>query len=101
MAATLAWARPGGESGIRGFCYNAGMNNRLVDQLATLVQDVLPGLGQDAEKVLRARLEALFARLDLVTREEFDVQKAVLQRTREQVDRLERAIALLERERRP
>lgn len=78
------------------------MNNRLVDQLTSLVQDVLPGLGQDADKVLRARLEGLFARLDLVTREEFEVQKAVLQRTREQVERLERAVALLERaERRP
>ncbi|MHB1942225.1 MAG: accessory factor UbiK family protein [Acidiferrobacteraceae bacterium] len=74
--------------------------NRFVEQAAALVRDVLPELRHDTEQVLRARLEALFARLDLVTREEFDVQKAVLARTRAQVERLEHEISLLEAGRR-
>ncbi|MHB1515847.1 MAG: accessory factor UbiK family protein [Acidiferrobacteraceae bacterium] len=75
-------------------------SNRFVEQAAALVRDVLPELRRDTEQVLRARLEAFFARLDLVTREEFDVQKALLARTRAQVERLEREIALLEAGRR-
>jgi BMFP domain-containing protein YqiC len=51
----------------------------------------------DLEKNLRAMLASLFARLDLVTREEFDVQRRVLLRTREQLTRLERELAELER----
>ena len=50
----------------------------------------------DLEKNLRAMAASLFARLDLVTREEFDVQRQVLLRTREQLDRLEAELAALE-----
>ena len=44
----------------------------------------------------RATLRAGLARLDLVTREEFEVQRAVLQRTREKLDAIERQLAALE-----
>ncbi|MHB1587897.1 MAG: accessory factor UbiK family protein [Acidiferrobacteraceae bacterium] len=71
-------------------------DNRFVEQATHLIREVLPGLGRDTEQVLRARLEALFARLDLVTREEFDVQKAVLARTRAELERIEREVARLE-----
>ena len=50
----------------------------------------------DLEKNLRAMLASLFAKLDLVTREEFDVQRQVLLRTREQLNRLELQLAALE-----
>ena len=50
----------------------------------------------DLEKNLRALLQGFFARLDLVTREEFDVQRQVLLRTREKLARLEAEIAELE-----
>jgi BMFP domain-containing protein YqiC len=50
----------------------------------------------DLEKNLRAMLASLFAKLDLVTREEFDVQRQVLLRTREQLTRLEAEVAALE-----
>ena len=50
----------------------------------------------DLEKNLRAMLGGVFARLDLVTREEFDVQRQVLLRTREQLTRLEAEVAALE-----
>ena len=51
----------------------------------------------DLERNLRAMLTNLFARLDLVTREEFDIQRQVLLRAREQLVRLESQIAELER----
>jgi BMFP domain-containing protein YqiC len=50
----------------------------------------------DLEKNLRAMLASLFSRLDLVTREEFDVQRQVLLRTREQLSRLEAQLNALE-----
>jgi BMFP domain-containing protein YqiC len=50
----------------------------------------------DLEKNLRAMLASVFARLDLVTREEFDVQRQVLLRTREKLERLEAQLAELE-----
>ena len=51
----------------------------------------------DLEKNLRAMFTSMFARLDLVTREEFDVQREVLLRTREKLTRLEAQIVELER----
>jgi hypothetical protein len=51
---------------------------------------------RDLEKNLRAVLQGVFAKLDLVTREEFDVQQAVLLRTREKLEALETRVAALE-----
>jgi hypothetical protein len=51
---------------------------------------------KDLEKNLRAVLQSVFAKLDLVTREEFDVQQAVLLRTREKLEALEAKVAALE-----
>ena len=71
-----------------------------VDDLARRLSDLLPpGLGaarEDLEKNFRSALQAGLGRLDLVTREEFDVQRAVLLRTREKLDALERTVAELE-----
>ena len=50
----------------------------------------------DIEKNARALLSGLFAKLDLVSREEFDVQAQVLQRTREMLKALEERVARLE-----
>lgn len=50
----------------------------------------------DLEQHLRPLLQSFLAKLDLVTREEFDVQTAVLQRTREQLTVLEARLAALE-----
>lgn len=58
-----------------------------------------PGLLQmreDAEKNIRAGLTATFNKMDLVTREEFEVQSQVLLRTREKLEALERRVAELE-----
>ena len=51
----------------------------------------------DVEKNLRALLSSTFSRLDLVTREEFDVQREVLVRSREKITQLEARISELER----
>ena len=73
------------------------INLQLVDDLARRLGALLPpGLAEartDMEKNFRAALQSGLQRLDLVTREEFDVQRAVLLRTREKLDALERALA--------
>ncbi|MCX7557116.1 accessory factor UbiK family protein [Xanthomonadaceae bacterium JHOS43] len=73
------------------------INLHLVDDLARRLGALLPpGLADaraDLEQNFRAALQAGLQRLDLVTREEFEVQRAVLLRTREKLDALERALA--------
>jgi len=76
------------------------MDKQDIDQIALrLVSLVPPGLAQ-AQKDLRANFQDVLVqglrRLDLVTREEFDVQSQVLARTRAKVDELERHVAALE-----
>jgi len=46
---------------------------------------------------MKAMMMAMFARLDLVTREEFDVQMQVLQRTREKLDAIEARLAQMDK----
>jgi BMFP domain-containing protein YqiC len=71
-----------------------------VDDLARRLSALVPpGLSQaraDLEKNFRAALQAGLGKLDLVTREEFDAQRAVLLRTREKLEALERAVAALD-----
>ena len=50
----------------------------------------------DVEKNARALLSSFFAKLDLVSREEFDIQSQVLLRTREKIKALEERVARLE-----
>ena len=54
---------------------------------------------KDVEKNARALLAQGFAKLDLVTREEFDVQAQLLSRTRQKLDELEVRVAALEAQR--
>jgi BMFP domain-containing protein YqiC len=75
----------------------------LFEQLQSKVSEVLShSPAHDVEKNLKAMLSAFFARLDLVTREEFDIQRQVLLRTREKLEKLEAQLAELEqRDRKP
>ena len=68
----------------------------LARQLAAAVPKNLRAIGEDLEKNFRSLLGAGFERMDLVTREEFDLQAAVLERTREKLEALEARIAALE-----
>ena len=65
-------------------------------KLAGTVPSGLQALQDDLRRNLRSALESGLAHLDLVTREEFEVQKAVLARSREKLDRLEKLVAELE-----
>lgn len=71
-----------------------------IDELARRLNDMVPP-GMDAARAdltgnFRAALQSGLGRLDLVTREEFDVQRAVLLRTREKLDLMERMVEELE-----
>ena len=68
----------------------------LDDLSAKLKQAIEASPAKDIEKNVRAVLASMFSRLDLVTREEFDVQREVLLRTRERLAELERQVAELE-----
>ncbi|CCF70241.1 ubiquinone biosynthesis accessory factor UbiK [Xanthomonas citri] len=71
-----------------------------LDDLARRLSDLVPpGLRQSREELqstFKGALQAGLGKLDLVTREEFDVQRAVLLRTREKLDALEQAVTALE-----
>ena len=73
------------------------MNQKLLDEINDRVRAVLAqGPAADLEKNLRAMLAGVFARLDLVTREEFDIQREVLARTRVKLVELEKKVADME-----
>ena len=76
------------------------MANESLDKLAkTLAETVPEGLRsvrEDLEKNFRSVLQTGLGRLDLVTREEFEVQEAVLARARGELDSLEARLADLE-----
>jgi BMFP domain-containing protein YqiC len=73
---------------------------KLLDDLAKRLAGSVPaGLRfaqQDLQKNLRAALESGLAHLELVTRQEFDIQSAVLARTRKKLEQLEKEVAELE-----
>jgi len=74
------------------------VNQKLFDELAAKAREIAANSPvRDIEKNFRAMLAAAFSRLDLVTREEFDVQSEVLARTRAQLAQLEAKLAELER----
>jgi BMFP domain-containing protein YqiC len=70
---------------------------KILDELSAKLKQAIEGSpAKDIEKNVRAVLLGMFNRLDLVTREEFDVQREVLLRTRERLVELERTVAELE-----
>ena len=78
------------------------MNKQLLEELSNKINDLLKNTPvANIEKNLRALLSSSFAKLDLVTREEFDVQREVLKRSREKISQLEARLAELERAQRP
>jgi BMFP domain-containing protein YqiC len=72
------------------------LNAKSLDDIVTTVTQLLPRTPAEVEKNLRAALAAALARLDLVTREELDVQEAVLQRTRARLSEMEKRVTELE-----
>ena len=73
------------------------LENKILDDLSRRIQSLFADSpAADFEKNMRALLQSVFAKLDLVTREEFDVQTQVLAKAREQLDALEARVAELE-----
>ncbi len=76
---------------------NAMLNRELFEKLQAKVSEVLAQSPvQDLERNLKSLLAGFFSQLELVTREEFEIQRQVLLRTREKIDRLEAKVAELE-----
>lgn len=73
------------------------MNEKFMSELsARLASLAAANPAKDLEKNFRGMLSSAFARLDLVTREEYDVQVQVLARTREKLAALEKRLAEVE-----
>jgi BMFP domain-containing protein YqiC len=73
------------------------LNSKTLDELAARIGKALEGSpARDIEKNAKALLQSGLARLDLVTRQEFDTQAEVLRKTREKLERLEALVAELE-----
>lgn len=70
------------------------MVNRLFDSLPGGLRD----LKQDSVRNLRAALHSTLSKMDLVTREEFDIQQGVLARTRAKLEALEKQVADMEQQ---
>ncbi len=72
------------------------MKSSFIEDITRQVTDALPKdfqlLNQDLRDNLRATLHSVLNKMDLVTRDEFDTQAAVLQRTREKLEALEKQV---------
>ena len=76
------------------------MDPKTIEDLTKRLSEAIPGglreLQHDMEKNIRTVLENTFSRLNLITRDEFEVQKGVLSRTRAKVEALEKRVKELE-----
>ena len=76
------------------------IKTELLDEMAERLSSTLPpGLKKfqsEMEKNFRAIMQGAFSKMDLVSREEFDVQNAVLARTRQKLEQLEKQLDTLE-----
>jgi len=73
------------------------LDTKVIDEISRRVKELIANTPvEDVQKNVRALMSGWFARLDLVTREEFDAQQAVLLRTREKLSSMEERVAELE-----
>ena len=73
------------------------MDSKFLDDLNRRAKELVDASpARDIEKNVRVLMSSTFSRLDLVTREEFDVQQELLQRTREKLEQMEARVAELE-----
>jgi len=75
--------------------------NESLEELAKRISSLIPGdvkhMQDDFENNVRSLLQTTLSKMNLVTREEFDVQSAVLQRTREKLEQLEKQLEQLQK----
>jgi len=73
------------------------LNSKTLDELAARIGKAFEASpAKDIEKNIKAMLQSGLTRLDLVTRQEFDIQAEVLRKTREKVEQLELRVSELE-----
>jgi BMFP domain-containing protein YqiC len=77
-------------------------DSKSIDDIANRLANAIPPsfnhLKEDVEKNFHAILQSALSRLDLVSREEFEVQKAVLAKTRQKLEALEKRVAEFEQQ---
>lgn len=71
----------------------------LLDKISTVLPDSAVELQQDIEKNIKAQAKGLLQKMDLVTKEEFNVQAKLLERYREKLHELENRVSELEEQR--
>lgn len=80
--------------------YQSAMSKTPIEELAKKLADAVPqgvrAVGADLEDTFKGVLRSGLGKLDLVTREEFEVQEAVLRRTREKLEALEARLGDIE-----
>ena len=73
--------------------------NETIEQLSKRISSLIPGdvkhMQDDIESNVRSLLQTTLTKMNLVSREEFDVQTAVLQRTREKLEALEKQLGTI------
>ncbi len=72
--------------------------DNIADRIANAIPPGLNNFKDDMEKNVHALLQSALSKLDLVSREEFEVQKAVLAKTRSRLEDLEKKVAELEKQ---
>ena len=82
--------------------YQTAMSDESIENLARKLVDSVPeglrSVREDLENNFRSVLRSSLSKLDLVTREEFEVQEAVLLRTREKLEALEAQLEAVEKD---
>ncbi|MCX7183020.1 MAG: accessory factor UbiK family protein [Nitrosospira sp.] len=73
------------------------LNQKILDEVTSKINDLMTQSPvKDVEKNIRAILAGIFTKLDLVTRDEFEVQREILKHAREKLTALEEKMAILE-----
>ena len=75
---------------------NKDLLSDLAGKITALMPENVQHIQEDIESNIHALLQSTLSKMNLVTREEFDVQAAVLQRTREKLEKLEKLLEELE-----
>src|SRR5258707_8679271 len=100
MAHLKDWARYGGAStgqiGVGMSFINSSGLDELARRLAESVPESVRAFGRDLEGNFKAVLQAQLSKLDLVSREEFDVQAAILERTQAKLTAMEARLKEIE-----
>ena len=73
------------------------LNNEKLNEISNKIRELVKDSPlPDIEKNIDALLKGMFTKMELVTREEFDVQMEVLKRTRQKLEELEKKLSEIE-----